>query len=215
MLQTGDMTTEQTGVTVVGVGTVRVPTTEATVRVRVSCREPQPGAALRAAGTVVTAALAAASDVGIPDQDVRTESVSVSPNRVWADDAEEIRGYDAQQSLHIRVARLDLLDRLLGELVAAGGTDLQIEDVSLRGEASAEAESRARQEAIEHAHEKASGYAALVGRVLGRAQSVTELAGAPHPPPRPRMMAAAAAPMPVAQGEDSSSVTVQVHWSFD
>lgn len=211
------MTTEHAGVTVLGVGTVRVPTTEASVGVRIECREPQPGAALGAAGEVVTAVLAAVRAAGIPDEDVRTQSVSVTPNRVWANDAEEIRGYDAQQGLHIRVVRLDLLDRLVGELVAAGGTALQIEDVSLRGEPSAEAESRARQEAVQHAHEKASEYASLVGRVLGRAESISELSGTPHPPPRPRMMAAAATleSMPIAQGEDSSSVTVQVHWSFE
>lgn len=209
------MADEQTGVTVTGVGSVRVPTTEAAVRLRIESRQPQPGEALREAGAAATKAFDVLRAIGIPDADVRTEAVSVSPNKVWAEDAEQIRGYDAQQTVRVRVADLTLLDRLLGELVEACGTALQIDDVSLSGEATESALAEARQEAVEHAHAKATDYARLTGRALGSAQSVVELGGVFRPPPpRGRMMAAAAAPMPVAQGEDTSTVSVQIHWSF-
>ncbi len=209
------MVDERAGVTVTGVGSVRVPTTEAAVRLRIGSRQPQPGAALRDAGTAVTKVFEVLRSLGIPDADVRTEAVSVSPHKVWSEETEQIRGYDAQQSVRVRVTDLALLDRLLGELVDAGGTALQIDDVSLSGEATESALAEARQDAVEHAHAKATDYARLTGRALGRAESVVEIGGVPHPPvPRGRAMMAAAAPMPLAEGEDTSTVSVQIHWSF-
>lgn len=209
------MADEQTGVTVTGVGSVRVPTTEAALRLRIESRQPQPGAALREAGAAVTRAFDVLRASGVPEADVRTEAVSVSPNKVWSEESEQIRGYDAQQTVRVRVTDLSLLDRLLGELAEACGTALQIDDVSLSGEATDSALAEARQEAVEHAHAKATDYARLTGRALGQAESVVELGGVFRPPPpRGRMMAAGVAPMPVAQGEDSSVVSVQIHWSF-
>jgi uncharacterized protein len=209
------MADEQTGVTVTGVGSVRVPTTEAAVRLRIESRQPQPGEALREAGAAVTRAFEVLREIGVPDADVRTEGVSVSPNKVWSEDAEQIHGYDAQQTVGVRVADLALLDRLLGELVDACGTALQIDDVSLSGEATERALADARQEAVEHAHAKATDYARLTGRALGTAESVVELGGVFRPPPpRGRAMLAEAATMPVSQGEDTSTVSVQIHWSF-
>lgn len=211
------MADEQTGVTVTGVGTVRVPTSEAVVRLRVQSRQPQPGAALREAGEVVLRALETLRAVGLHDGDVRTEAVSVAPHQVWVDEAEQVHGYDAAQSLHVRVADLGLLDRLLEELVDACGTALVIEDVALSGEPTDAALAEARHEAVERAHTKAADYARLTGRTLGRAQSVVEVTGM-HRPPSPRgraMFAEAASAMPIAQGQDSSSVTVEVHWSFE
>lgn len=207
---------EQSGVTVTGVGSVRVPTTEAVVRLRISSRQPQPGAALREAGSVVATALEVLRTVGVPESDIRTETVNVSPNKVWRDETEQIEGYDATQSLRARVAELGLLDRLLGELVDGCGTALQVEDVSLSAEPSEEALAEAREDAVAHAHTKAADYARLVGRTLGRAKSVAEQAGTFRPPPpRGRMALAQGAPMPVAPGEEISTVTVQIRWSFE
>lgn len=198
-----------------GVGTVRVPTTEATVRLLLQSRQPQPGEALRAAGAAVTTAFEVLRTIGIPETDVRTESVTVSPNKIWSEDTEHIQGYDAQQAVRVRVADLTLLDRLLGDLVDACGTALQVDDVSLSGEATESALAEARQEAVEHAHAKATDFARLTGRALGSAESIVELGGVFRPPPpRGRAMLAGVAPMPVAQGEDTSTVTVQIHWSF-
>lgn len=210
------MADEQGGVTVVGVGTVRVPTTEALVHVRIECREAQPGAAMREAGAVVSAALEVIRHVGVPETDVHTEAVSVSPNRVWAQDTEQIQGYDAQQRLRVRVTDLALLDQLLGQLVDRCGTPLQIEDVSQSGQPTPEAMSRARREAVQDAHEKASDYAEFTDRTLGRADSVIEMGPMQRPPaPRARTMMAAAESMPIAQGEETTTVSVQVHWQFD
>lgn len=210
------MSDEQFGVTVTGVGSVQVPTTEAAVRLRIDGRQPHPGAALREAGSVVSTALGVLRDVGVPEHDIRTEAVSVSPNKVWRDDVEQIEGYDATQSLRVRVAEFDLLDRLLGELVDGCGAALQIEDVSLSAEPTDEALAEARANAVQHAHAKATDYARLTGRTLGRAESVVEQVGAFRPPaPRGRPMLAAAAPMPVAPGEETSTVTVQIRWSLE
>lgn len=210
------MTDEHLGVTVLGVGTVRVPTTEAAVRLRVESRQPQPGAALREAGQVVATAFEVLRNAGVADRQVRTEAVSVTPNRVWLNDREEVQGYDASQGVHVRVVDLGILDTLLGKLVDACGTALRIEDVSLSGEPDAEARSRARAEAVRDAHEKASDYARLVDRTLGRAVSVVESSGRPSPPvPRGRKLAMAAASMPIAEGEQSSAVSVEIHWTFE
>lgn len=210
------MAAEQSGITVVGVGAVRVPTTEARLRLRIERSEAQPGAALREAAAVVAAALEVLRDAGVPDTDVRTESVSVAPQRVWAGDTEQVQGYDAGQTLSVRVTDLGLLDGLLGALVDRCGTGLQIDDVSLSAEPTADALSRARREAIDDAREKASDYAIFTGRTLGRVVSVSEVTGAPWPGPRPRMeMAAAAASMPIAHGEHTTTVTVEVHWQFE
>ena len=214
--QTGDMAEEQSGITVVGVGTVRVPTTEAQVGLRIERREAQPGAALREAAAVVAAALDVQRDTGAPDADVRTEAVSVAPHRVWANNTEQVQGYDAGQTLRVRLTDLGLLDRLLGALVDRCGTGLQIEDVSLSAEPTADALSRARREAIDDARQKASDYATFSGRALGSVESISEVTGVHRPVPRARMeMAAAAASMPIAQGEQAATVTVEVHWQLE
>lgn len=200
-----------------GLGTVRIATTEAAVRLRIESRQPQPGQAMREAADVVTAALETLRAVGVPDADVRTEAVSVSPNRVWVQENEQINGYDAAQSLQVRVADLSLLDRLLGELVDVCGTALVVEDVSLSGDATEAALAEARHDAVEHARSKAADYARLTGRTLGRAESVIEITGMHHPPvPRGRaMFAESASSMPIAAGEESSTVRVEIHWSFE
>lgn len=216
-MQTDCMADEQGGVTVSGVGTVRVPTTEAMVRLLVARREAQPGAAMRETAAVVAAALEALRESGVPDKQVRTASVSVSPNKVWSDDREQIQGYDAQQRLHVRVTELDVLDELLGRLVDRCGTALQIDDVSLSGEPTADARSLARRQAIEDARAKAVDYAQFVGRTLGPAASVEETSGGQRPlsPPGARMAMAVAESMPIAQGEDTTTVSVRVHWQFE
>lgn len=209
------MTHEHTGVTVVGIGTVRVPSTEATVRLRIERRAPQPGIALRDAGGVVATAFDVLRGLGIPERDVRTDSVTVSPNRVWANDIEQIQGYDATQTVQVRVTDLSLLDELLGRLVHACGTAMQIDDVSLTGEPTTEARSQARADAVRDAHEKASEYARLVDRALGRAVSVSEVSGTSLPSPPPGRRMAMAAPMPTAGGEQTNRVTVEIHWEFE
>lgn len=207
---------EQCGVTVTGVGSVRVPTTEATVRLRVSSRQPQPGAALRDAGSIVAKALDVLRATGVPDSDIRTETVSVSPNTVWRDDTEQIDGYDATQSLRVRVERLSALDRMLGMLVDECGSALQVEDVSLTAEPADDALSAAREHAVRDARTKAADYARLTGRTLGRAESVVEQEGPSRRlPPRGRMALTQQAAMPVTAGVDTSSVTVQIRWSFE
>lgn len=207
---------EQSGVTVTGVGSVRVPTTEATVRLRVSSRQPQPGAALRDAGSIVAKALDVLRATGVPDSDIRTETVSVSPNTVWRDDTEQIDGYDATQSLRVRVERLSALDRMLGMLVDECGSALQVEDVSLTAEPADDALSAAREHAVRDARTKAADYARLTGRTLGRAESVVEQEGPSRRlPPRGRMALTQQAAMPVTAGVDTSSVTVQIRWSFE
>ncbi|GGB20135.1 hypothetical protein GCM10011492_07530 [Flexivirga endophytica] len=206
---------EHAGVTVTGVGTVGVPTTEAEVRLRIESRQPQPGAALREAGQVVTTAFEVLRTARVPDSDVRTEAVSVSPNTVWAEETEQIRGYDAQQTVRVRVRDLALLDRLLGELVDACGTALRVDDVSLSGEPTEAALAEARESAVHQARAKATDYARLTGRTLGRAESVTELSGVFRPPPPRGRMLAQAGSMPVSPGEDTSTVTVEIHWSFE
>lgn len=207
---------ERSGVTVTGVGSVRVPTTEAAVRLRISSRQPQPGAALRDAGSVVAQALEVLHDTGVPEADIRTETVSVSPNNVWRDDTEHVEGYDASQSLRVRVTDLSLLDLVLGALVDGCGPALQVDDVSLSAEPTDDALAEARQDAVEHAQAKAADYARLTGRSLGRAESIIEQQGTFRPPPpRGRMALAQGAPMPVAAGEETSTVTVEIRWSLE
>ncbi|RNI24346.1 SIMPL domain-containing protein [Flexivirga caeni] len=209
------MVDETSGITVVGVGTVRVPTTEAMLRLRVERRESAPGAALTEAGAIVAAAFEVLRQAGIPDTDVRTATVRVTANKAWVDNHEELQGYDAQQDLQVRVTDLAKLDELLGSLVDRCGTGLQIDDVSLSGEADAVARSQARQEAVRDAREKASEYATFAGRTLGRAESISEVRDRPAPLRRHMAMAASAGmAMPIAQGEEETTVAVEVRWSF-
>ncbi|MEM8655809.1 MAG: SIMPL domain-containing protein [Pseudomonadota bacterium] len=145
----------------------------------------------------------------IAARDIQTSRLSVGP--VWdtqADGTRRITGFEARNSVSVRVRDLDRLGAVLDQVLNAGtntfsGLRFEVQDPS-----AAEAEARAA--AVRDAVQKAEQLTAAAGVGLGPVLTINEGGGGP----RPEMFAAAArsADMPIAAGE--LTVSVRVSMSF-
>lgn len=151
---------------------------------------------------------------GVAERDIQTGQILLQPrySRPREGEAPTIEGYEARNTLSLRVPNLDQLVARLDAALSAGangldGFVLEVSDPDA-------ALTQAREDAVADALGKADILARAAGMQVGRVVSITE--GGAMPPPRP--MAARmemAADMPVAAGETefTASVTLVVAMS--
>ncbi|NNM76269.1 SIMPL domain-containing protein [Sphingomonas sp. ID1715] len=194
--------------------------------------------ALSANATRMDRVIAALKRAGIEARDLQTSAVSLQPR--YSDpereaqiraretrqpyvppaptEAPKIIGYEARNSLNIRVRRLPEMGRIIDALVAEGAN--QIDGPNFTVDAQREALDEARTEAIANARARAELYARAAGLRVARILSISEsggfypvnqivvtgrmAAGAPPPPP----------PTPIAPGELALGVSLSVQFEL-
>lgn len=163
--------------------------------------------------------VAAAKAQGIDDKDIRTESFYLNPSYDWNDGRQRLRGYEATQSLRVKVRDLDKVGDVLTAVTdaganQAGGVEFMLEEPGAK-------ETEARTEAIADAKKKAEALAAQLGQALGDVQSFNENGGGYYP--RPMMMAKAesydmavggAPAMAMPSGEEDITVNVSITYEL-
>ena len=154
---------------------------------------------------------------GIEQKDFTTEQFSLSPVYDWSNNRQTIIGYEASQSLRVKVRDLDKVPDVLSAATNAGAN--QAGSVNFTIDDPEKAQAEAREEAIENAKEKAQVLARQLGLHLGRITSFNENGGGYNPPmpmySRAENMAAdGAQALPMPSGEQDVNVTVSITYEL-
>ena len=180
---------------------------------------PTATAALADNATRMTAVVAAVRKAGIADRDIQTSGLSLQPQYKYANnEAPVLTGYQATNTISIRVRKIDDAGKLIDTLVAQGAN--QISGPTFGIDKADAALDSARAQAVATGRTRADLYAKAAGLRVRRLVSISE-GGAVEPGPRPMVMMAradkigAAPPTPVAPGEVELSITVQMVYELE
>lgn len=129
--------------------------------------------------------LTAVKAVGVLEKDITTESYQLNPSYDWTDGRQRLRGYEATQSLRVKVRDLGKVGDVLSAATdhganQAGGVQFTLDNPEGK-------QDEARTEAIANAKKKAEALASQLGQSLGEVQSFSENGGGWYP--QPMMMA--------------------------
>lgn len=173
---------------------------------------PTAAAAMADNARAMTAVIAAVRRAGIAERDIQTAGVNLAPQyRYQNDHPPVLTGYQATNTVNLRIRKLADAGRLLDALVAAGAN--QLSGPHFRVDAADAALDEARTAAVATARQRATLYAQAAGVHIKRVLSLSESGGEQ---PRPimvmarRMTAASAPETPVAPGEVTLGVTVNM-----
>jgi hypothetical protein len=178
---------------------------------------PTAAAAMRENAARMTAVVAAVKQAGIADRDIQTTGLSLQPQYRYENNAPPVlTGYQATNTVALRIRKIDQTGKLLDTLVEVGAN--QISGPNFVVENNAAALDEARVAAVKAGRARAELYAGAAGLKVRRIISITE-GGSFDPGPRPMMMkasmdAAPAAP-PVAPGEVSLNVNVTMTFELE
>jgi uncharacterized protein YggE len=155
--------------------------------------------------------------LGIAEKDIQTSRINVTPQRRQGRQEAyppDIVGYEVGNQLRVKVRNLDMLGRLLDELVTQGANNLG--GVRLFVAEPAPVLDQARTKAVADARRKAELYATAAGVKLGRVLSIRE-GGAvvPRPEGVPMRAMVAAAAVPVAPGEQEFEASINITYALE
>lgn len=183
---------------------------------------PQPSAkiAMDKLQRDMTAVIDAVKGRGIEEKDIMTQQLSLNPQYDWASGRQRLIGYEAIQSLLVKVRDLDKVGEVLESTTTVGAN--QIGGVSFRIDDPEELRADARADAIEQAQARAEELADQLGVDLGDLQSFNEgFGGVPPPMPMYDRMSMGGAmnveeqSMAVPSGEQEVTVTVTLTYELD
>ncbi|NYZ62630.1 SIMPL domain-containing protein [Luteimonas deserti] len=182
----------------------------ATLSAGVVTQAADANAAMRANSDQMTRLTAAIRAAGIAERDVQTSGINLNPQYRYAENQPPtITGYQASNTVNLRVRDLARLGAVLDALVASGAN--QINGPTFEIADADGMQDQARAAALKKAQQRAEVYAASLGMRVRRIVSISE--GGGFAPPRPMMamraMAEDAAP-PVSPGETTLGVNLDV-----
>ncbi|MBT4119566.1 MAG: SIMPL domain-containing protein [Candidatus Peribacter sp.] len=132
----------------------------------------------------MTAVVEAIKESGVEEKDIRTQYLNLNPAYDWNEGKRVDRGFEATQSLVVKVRDLDKISAVLDAAVKAGAN--QAGSVGFTIDDPDELREQARAEAIEDAQIKAMKLAKDLGVTLGAMQGFWEDQG--YGGPQPMMM---------------------------
>ncbi len=154
----------------------------------------------------------AVRDHGVAELDIQTSGSGIQPR--WDREGQRVVGYSAYQSVRIAARDLTAVGDLVQACAGAAGDALAIDSLTLEISDPGPLLKDARAAAFADAQGKAQEYAALAGRVLGKATVLTDVQQG-MPVPRFAMAGRATADaMELAPGENSVTATVVVRWDW-
>ena len=190
----------------------RVPDV-ATISAGVVTQAADANAAMRDNATQMDKVMAAVRGAGIAERDVQTSGISVQPQYKYAENSPPtITGYQASNTVNIKVRDIGKLGKVLDALVASGAN--QVNGPSFEIDQPEPAYDEARLAALKKAQARAETYAKAMGLRVRRIVSISEGGGGFHPPiPMMRAQAmdmVAAKETSVSPGETTLSVSIDV-----
>ena len=168
-------------------------------------------AALSANAAQMNKVMAAIKAAGIAEKDIQTSGISINPQYKYTDNQPPtITGYQASNTVSIKVREIGKLGEVLDALVASGAN--QVNGPSFEIDQPEAAYDEARQAALKKAQARAEMYAKSLGLRVRRIVSISEGGGFRPPMPMMKAMAmdARAESAPVAPGETTLSANLDV-----
>lgn len=191
----------------------RVPDV-ATISAGVVTQAADANAAMRQNAEQMAKVVAAIKAAGIAERDVQTSGISLSPQYKYVENqAPTIIGYQASNTVNLKVRDIAKLGKVLDTLVAQGAN--QVNGPNFEVDKPDEAYDEARRAALDKAQARAEMYAKTMGLKVRRVVSIAENGGGNFPRPMPMMaMAGRAKEMAydtaVSPGETTLSMTLDV-----
>ncbi|MCI4674438.1 SIMPL domain-containing protein [Candidatus Mycolicibacterium alkanivorans] len=197
-------------VTVVGSGEVTGVPDTLTADVSIESVAPDVTTAMNQTNDRQNAVLMALDSSGIDAKDISTTGVSLQPR--YGDNS-AITGYRANNSIQVKIRKLDSASQVLASIVSAGGDATRLNSVSYSIEDDSKLVSDARARAFNDARDRAQQYAQLSGLSLGKIISISEApTGGPPPVPMPR--GAMATEVPLRPGQQTVGFSVTAVWEL-
>jgi uncharacterized protein len=182
----------------------------------VDTRGANPSQALSGANKTMAVVQASLAKHGVAAKDLKTTGLSVNPVYVYTKGQQVLHGYEADEQVSVTLRNLSTAGKVLSAVVAAGGKNVTVQQLSLDLESDSALVTDARAAAFASAKAKAQQYAVLASRTLGPVLSVSETSS----DAQPQVFASAAAAassgssVPVAAGSQNVSVDVTVVFSL-
>lgn len=200
-------------VAVQGQAEIQAKPDQATVRVGVTQMAPTAGQAQQRVNQRMQAIFEELSGLGVADDAIQTAQLTLSPvySRYERDQAPTITGYQASNTLSVRLDDLNLVGPVLDAVTKAGGNEIKGVNFDLKDDS--EIQKKALAQAVRNAVTKAGVMAEALGMKLGRVIELSESTVQIRPvfQQQARFAAAeAAAPTPVAPGQVSVSAQVSL-----
>jgi len=189
----------------------RVPDV-ATISAGVVTQAADANAAMRANAQQMDKVMASVRAAGIAERDIQTSGINVNPQYRYAENQPPaITGYQASNTVNLKVRDIGKLGRVLDALVASGAN--QVNGPSFEIDQPDAAYDEARRAALDKAQARASMYAKTLGLRVRRIVSIGE--GGGYRPPVPMPMMAMAKTMDrvetqVAPGENTLGADLEV-----
>ena len=170
-------------------------------------------AALAANAKQMNQVMAAIKAAGIAEKDIQTSGINVSPQYKYTDNQPPaITGYQASNTVSIKVREIGKLGEVLDALVASGAN--QVNGPSFEIDEPEAVYDEARRAALEKARQRAQMYAKSLDLKVRRIVSISEGGGFQPPQPMMRMAKAeafdAAGASPVSPGETTLTANLDV-----
>ena len=179
---------------------------------------PTAAAALRGNADAMARVAAAVRSARVADRDIQTVGLSLQPQYDYQDrQAPRLTGYQAQNTVSVRLRDIARAGLVVDALVAAGAN--QIGGPTFRIADEDAVLDQARAAAVARARARAELYARATGLHVARIIRVSEGAVEAPQPPRPMMrmmsVAATSAPTPVSPGEVGLTATVTIEFELE
>jgi len=129
----------------------------------------------------MNAIIAAVKAAGVEEKDIKTQYLNLNPAYDWLDGRQVERGFEAGQSLQVKVRDLDKISEILDVAVSnganqSGGVSFTIDEIT-------DLQAQAREEAINDAEAKAKKLADQLGVTLGAIRGFSDGYGGGAPMP--------------------------------
>jgi uncharacterized protein len=190
----------------------------ATISAGVVTQAADAASAMRENGARMNRVIAALKRAGVADRDVRTASISLSPQyRYENNQPPVITGYQASNTVTVRFRDIARSGTVLDALVATGANQINGPELGLDNPAAAMDEARV--DAVGKARARAELYARAAGQRVKRILSISE-SSFETPRPMPMLMRAQAASADVAEskilpGEQALNVALSVRFELE
>lgn len=201
---------QPTGISVSGEGKVMLPPDVATLNLGVETRAKTVEEARAQAAQAMEALRSRLTALGIDKKDIRTQSVSITPDyrpKSLNGDV-QIDGYRVSNMVQVTVRRLDNVSKAIDGAAGAAGDAVRVHGVSFGVENPEEALRQAREQAMRDARAKAEQLARLSGVNVGRPISIQD--GQVQGPIIPERMALGAAASDMATPIEPGQSTVRL-----
>ena len=165
----------------------------------------------------MSAVVAAVRKAGVAERDIQTAGINLQPQyRYVQNESPVLTGYQASNTVSLRLRKLDDAGRLLDTLVGVGAN--QLNGPVFRVDDSDAALDEARVKAVATARARADLYARAAGLRVKRILTISESGGYEPQAPRPMLRAMAMkaeADTPVVPGEVALTVTVNMSFELE